>query len=100
METHPNASITFKKSDMQYWISSDAFYLSVSKARSCVGGYHFLGNKPDFTKLLKDQQMFINHHFHVKASILKSVIDALSEAELAGIYVNYITSIPHHTTGY
>lgn len=73
-------------------------HLSASKARSRVGGYHFLGNKPDFTKSLSDQRTFINHPFYVEASILKSVVSAASEAEVAGAYVNARTCIPHRIT--
>ena len=43
MASHPNPSITFYKSDMQLWVVADASYLSVPKARSRVGGYHYLG---------------------------------------------------------
>ena len=52
MATYPNPSITFKASDMILWVSSDSSYLSVTGGRSRVGGYHFLGNNPDFTKVL------------------------------------------------
>ena len=67
---HPNPSITFKKSNMQYWISSNSSYLSVSKEQSRVGGYYFLGNIPDFNKPIDDQQTFVNTPFYIKAAIL------------------------------
>ena len=43
--THPDAGVTFSKSDMVLKIHSDASYLSEYGARSRVGGYFFLGMK-------------------------------------------------------
>jgi hypothetical protein len=88
LATYPNPSITFKASDMCLWISSDSSFLSVSKARSRVGGYHFLGNKPDSSKPLTQQRLFINAPIHVECSILRNVMGAASESEIAGAYVN------------
>ena len=88
MATYPNPSITFKASDMILWVSSDSSYLSVPGGRSRVGGYHFLGNKPNFSKPLAPQRTFINAPIHVEASILRNVMGAASEAEIAGGYVN------------
>ena len=45
--TYPNPSITCKRSDMILCVASESSYLSVANIRSRVGGYHFLGNKPD-----------------------------------------------------
>ena len=50
LASNPSASIACKKSDMQYWVSSDASYLLASKDRSHVSSYHFLGNIANFTK--------------------------------------------------
>ena len=49
MAIDPNLSITFYKSIMQLRTVSDASYLLVSKVRSCIGGYYYLGSflKPD-----------------------------------------------------
>jgi len=88
MATYPNPSITYKASDMVLWVSSDSSYLSVTGSRSRVGGYHFLGNNPDFTKPLAPQRTFINAPIHVEASILRNVMGAASETEIAGGYVN------------
>jgi len=88
MATYPNPSITYKASDMCLWISSDSSYLSVSKARSRVGGYHFLGNRPDPSKPLAPQRLLLNAPIHVEASILRNVMGAASESEIAAAYVN------------
>jgi hypothetical protein len=46
LSTHPDATIRYHVSDMILHIHSDASYLSVSSARSRLGGLFFLGNKP------------------------------------------------------
>jgi hypothetical protein len=46
LATHPDATIRYHASDMILHIHSDASYLSVSDARSHLGGLFFLGNKP------------------------------------------------------
>ena len=85
---HPNPTITFKKSDMILQISSDSSYLLLPKVRSCVGGYHFLGNKYDPNKSVAKQQVFINAPIHIEASILRNVISSASESEIAAVHVN------------
>ena len=94
MISNPDPSITFVKSDMQLWIVSDASCLSVSKSRSRVGGFHFLGNVPNNTQPLSQQQKLLNAPIHVEASILKPVVSAASEAEIAAGFVNARKAIP------
>ena len=98
MATQLNPSITYKKSDMQYWISSDSSYLSASKAHSRVGGYHFLGNILRFDLPLENQQAFVNTPFYAEALISKSVAGAALEAEVAAVYANACHGITHHIT--
>jgi hypothetical protein len=88
LSTYPNPSITFKRSDMILWISSDSSYQSVSKSRSRVGGYHFLGNTYDPKKDMNIQRSLINAPIHVEASILRNIMSAASESEIAAAYVN------------
>jgi hypothetical protein len=45
LATHPDTTIQYHASDMILHIHSDASYLSVSNARSRLGGMFFLGNK-------------------------------------------------------
>jgi hypothetical protein len=47
--THPDATITYRASDMILKIHSDASYLVEPKARSRGGGHYYLGNKPSST---------------------------------------------------
>jgi hypothetical protein len=46
LATHQDATIRYHASDMILHIRSDASYLSVSNARSRLGGLFFLGNNP------------------------------------------------------
>jgi hypothetical protein len=45
LDTHPDATIRYHASDMILHIHSDASYLSVSNARSRLGGLFFFGTK-------------------------------------------------------
>jgi hypothetical protein len=54
LATDPNATIRYHASDMILNIHSDASYLSVSNARSRLGGLFFLGNNPPSKKHLTD----------------------------------------------
>ena len=49
LDTHPNATIQFRGSNMILHISSDASYLSVSRARSRAGGHFYLSEEADPT---------------------------------------------------
>jgi hypothetical protein len=65
--THTDATIRYHTSDMILHIHSDASYLSVSNARSRLGGLFFLGNKsPD--------QDTLNGSIHNVASIIKNLV--------------------------
>ena len=86
--THPNPTIILKKLDMILWILSDSSYLSVPKARSHIGRYHFLDNKYNPNKPVIKQLVFINTPMHIEASILQNVISSTSELEIAAARVN------------
>ena len=92
--SNPNPSITSCKHDVQLWVVSDASYLSVSKSRSRVGGFNYLGPMLDPTKLLPQQHAFVNTPIHVEASVLKPVVGAVSESEIAAGHINARKEIP------
>jgi hypothetical protein len=46
LATHPGANIRYRKSYVILHVRSDASYLSVSHARSILGGLFYCGNKP------------------------------------------------------
>ena len=70
--TQEEAIITYKKSDMVLVIHSDASYLSVSKARSRVGGHFFLSADEPFPR---NNGAVLN-----VASIIKAVMASAAEA--------------------
>jgi hypothetical protein len=81
--THPDAAIRYHKSEMILYVHSDASYLSEPQARSRVGGYFYLGNTNEPADNPKP-----NGPIHVEARILKNIMAAASEAEIAGTFHN------------
>ena len=81
--THPDAAIRYHKSHMILYVHSDASYLSEPRARSRVGGYFYLGNANEPADNPKP-----NGPIHVEARILKNIMAAASEAEIAGTFHN------------
>jgi hypothetical protein len=75
LATHPDATIRYHASDMILHIHSDASYLSVSNARSCLGGLFLCGNKPP-----KEDTM--NGSILNVASFIKNVIASAAESEV------------------
>jgi hypothetical protein len=67
LATHPDATIRYHASDMIFHIHSDASYLSVSNARSRLGGLFFLGNR-------SPEQETLNGSILNVASVIKNVV--------------------------
>jgi hypothetical protein len=78
--THPDAILTYTKSNMILGIHSDASYLSKPKVRSCAGGHLFLSNgsvdMPNNGTILNTSQ------------IIKSLTSSTAKAELGALYIN------------
>jgi hypothetical protein len=72
---HPDAAIRYHASDMILNIHSDASYLSVSNARSRLGGLFFLGNK-------SPEQETLNGSIINVAAVIKNVVASASESEV------------------
>jgi hypothetical protein len=81
--SHPNPAIRFHRSDMILYCHSDASYLSEPKARSRVGGFFYLGNNNE-----PAENPTPNGPVHVESRILKNVMSAASEAEIAALFHN------------
>jgi hypothetical protein len=89
--THPDPMVRFHRSDMQLEVATDSLYLSVSKARSRAGGYHYLGNKrpnPELPPKPTDPLPEMNGAVHVHCSILPMVVSSAAEAEVGGCFYN------------
>jgi hypothetical protein len=79
LATHPDATIRYHASDMILHIHSDASYLSVSNARSRLGGLVFLGNKPP-------EQDKLNGSILNVASVIKNVVASAAESEVGACF--------------
>jgi hypothetical protein len=87
LATHPDDTIRFYASDMILHIHSDASYLSVSKARSRLGGLFYLGyNPPNEDKL--------NGSILNLASAIKNVVASAAESEVGACFQNAQTAAP------
>jgi hypothetical protein len=76
---------------MQLAIDSDASYLSESKARSRVAGYHFLTDAPldpDKAPEPDNAPLPFNGPVHILSKIATPVLASAAEAEFAGLYRN------------
>jgi hypothetical protein len=74
LATHPDSTIRYHASNMILNIHSDASYLSVSNARSRLGGLVFLGNK-------SPEQETLNGSILNVAAVIKNVVASAAESE-------------------
>jgi hypothetical protein len=81
LATHPDATIRYHASDMILHIHIDASYLSVSNARSRLGGLFFLGNK-------NPEQDKLNGSILNVASVIKKVVASAAESEVGACFHN------------
>jgi hypothetical protein len=81
LAAHPDATIRYHASDMILHIHSDASYLSVSNARSRLGGLFFLGNKPP-------EQETLNGSILNVAAVIKNVVASAAESEVGACFHN------------
>jgi hypothetical protein len=89
--THPDATIGYHASDMILHIHSDASYLSVSNARSRLGGLFFCGEK----SLHKDN---LNGSILYVASVIKNVVASAAESEVGACFQNAQSGAPLRVT--
>jgi hypothetical protein len=91
LATHPDVTIRYHVSDMILHIHSDASYLSVSNARSCLGGLFFLGNK-------SPEQDMLNGFILNIASIIKNVVVSAAQSEVGACFHNTQSGAPLRVT--
>jgi hypothetical protein len=87
--THPEAILSYVKSNMILGIHSDASYLSEPKAGICAGRQLFLSNS---TNKAPNNGAILNI-----SQIIKSVMSLAAEAELGALYINTQKAIPCQT---
>ena len=85
--TWSNASIVYHASDMVLHKQSDSSYLSEVNGRSRVGGFSYLGNRPEkYENGVAPSP--INGAVAVRSSIIDVVVSSDTEAEYAGYFIN------------
>ena len=84
--THPDAILTYEKSDMVLAVHSDASYLSEPKARSRAGGHFFLTTE--------DNEPPTNGAILNISKNMTSVMSSAADAELGAIYINACEAVP------
>jgi hypothetical protein len=89
--THPDATIRYHASDMILHIHSDASYLSVSNARSRLGGSFFCGDKPP-------QEDTLNGSILNVVSVIKNVVASGAESEVGACFQNTQNRAPLRVT--
>ena len=87
--THPDAIVSYAKSNMILSIHSDASYLSEPKGRSRAGGHFFLSGGTDDAP---NNDAILN-----TSQIIKSVMSSAAEAELGALYLNAREAVPCRT---
>jgi hypothetical protein len=91
LATHPDAAIRYHASDMILHIHSDASYLSVSNARSRLGGMFFLGNKSPEPDTLNGSILNVT-------SVIKNVVASAAESEVGACFHNAQSGAPLRVT--
>jgi hypothetical protein len=91
LATHPDATIRYHASDMILHSHSDASYLSVSNARSRLGGLFFCGDK-------SPQQDTLNDSIINVASVIKNVVASADESEVGACFHNAQSGAPLRVT--
>jgi hypothetical protein len=87
LATHPDATIRYHASDMILHIHSDASYISVSNARSRLGGLFFLCNK-------SPEQDALNESILNVAAFIKNVVASDAESEVGACFHNAQSGAP------
>jgi hypothetical protein len=91
LATHPDATIRYHVSDMILHIHSDASCLSVSNARSHLGGILFCGYKPP-------QEDTLNGSILNVASVIKNVVASAAESKVGDCFQNAQSGAPLRVT--
>jgi hypothetical protein len=91
LATHPDATIRYHASDMILHIHSDASYLSVSSARSRLGGLFLCGDK-------SPQKDTLNGFILNVASVINDMVASAAESEVGACFNNAQSGSPLRVT--
>ena len=78
--TYPYEKIRYHASGMILHVESNASYFSISKARSRVGGYHYLSSPSNNPNLPPTETPPMNGPLHEVCNILNNVMATEAEA--------------------
>ena len=81
--THRNAYIRYHASNMVLWTDSNAAYLVMPNARSCISGYYQCNKHPT-----KGLNPITNGPILVEYKAIKRVVSSTAKAETAGVFHN------------
>ena len=84
--SNPNATITYRASDMVLAAHSDASYLSETQARSRAGGHFFLSENKQYPDN--------NGAIITISQIIEAVMSSAAEAELGALFINSQEAVP------
>jgi hypothetical protein len=91
LATHPDSTIRYHALEIILHIHSDASYLSVSNARSFLGGLFFCGGKPP-------QEDTLNGSILNVVSVIKNVVASAAESEVGACFQNAQSVAPLRVT--
>jgi hypothetical protein len=91
LAAHPDATIRYHASDMILHIHSDASYLSVSNARSRLGGLFFCSDKSPHEDNLNGSILNV-------ASVIKNVVASAAESEVGACFQKSQSGAPLRVT--
>ena len=83
LATYPNSFIRYHASDMVLTIDSDASYLVLPGARSCIAGFFQLTNRPTL-----NNQPLVNAPILVECKTIRHVVSSAAEAETSAAFHN------------
>jgi hypothetical protein len=89
--THPDATLRYNASEMILHIHSDTSYLSVSNARSRLGGLFFCGDK-------RPQEDTLSGSILNVASVIKNVVASAAESEVGACFQDAQSGTPLRVT--
>jgi hypothetical protein len=91
LATNPDATIRYHAPYMILHIHSNASYLSVSHAHSCLGGLFFCGEKPPKEDTLNESILNVS-------SVIKNVVASAAESEVGACFQSAQSGAPIRTT--
>lgn len=91
LDTHPNATLRFHKSDMQLHIDTDAAYLVAPESKTRVAGSYYLSKS--YSPIPPIPKPPINAPIHIECHLFKHAVSSATEGETGGIFHNCTTTL-------